>query len=141
MRCLLPALVLLLVERLEPTVTGWFGRVNPFAFSPATLDWSPSARRFEAGTPPVWTNSTCSPLRNSPRRIRPIRPAIAFPVVHGVKKDSFDPSQHPHGFDHLGTGQGITRPHPVAQCCNCATRYAAFDFEQSGRFFSKFMHH
>lgn len=42
-----------LIERLEPLVTGWFGRVDPFAFSLAPLDWSPSARRFEAGTPPV----------------------------------------------------------------------------------------
>ncbi len=42
-----------LIERLEPTVTGWFGRVNPFAFAIDRLDWSPSARRFESGTPPV----------------------------------------------------------------------------------------
>lgn len=42
-----------LIERLEPTVTGWFGRVDPFAFAIDRLDWSPSARRFEAGTPPV----------------------------------------------------------------------------------------
>lgn len=42
-----------LIERLEPTVTGWFGRVEPFAFAADRLDWSPSARRFEAGTPPV----------------------------------------------------------------------------------------
>jgi selenocysteine lyase/cysteine desulfurase len=42
-----------LIERLEPTVTGWFGRVNPFDFRPDRLDWSPSARRFECGTPPV----------------------------------------------------------------------------------------
>ncbi|MBI3400150.1 MAG: aminotransferase class V-fold PLP-dependent enzyme [Acidobacteria bacterium] len=42
-----------LVERLEPFVTGWFGRVDPFAFALEPLDWSPTARRFEAGTPPV----------------------------------------------------------------------------------------
>ena len=42
-----------LVERFEPTITGWFGRANPFAFSIDTLDWSASARRFESGTPPV----------------------------------------------------------------------------------------
>jgi len=42
-----------LVERLEPTITGWFGRVNPFAYALDPLDWSPSARRFEGGTPPV----------------------------------------------------------------------------------------
>ncbi len=42
-----------LVERLEPLATGWFGRVDPFAFRADRLDWSPSARRFEGGTPPV----------------------------------------------------------------------------------------
>jgi selenocysteine lyase/cysteine desulfurase len=42
-----------LVEHLEPLSTGWFGRVDPFAFSLAPVDWSPSARRFETGSPPV----------------------------------------------------------------------------------------
>ena len=28
-----------LIERFEPTVTGWFGRVNPFAFRIDALDW------------------------------------------------------------------------------------------------------
>jgi selenocysteine lyase/cysteine desulfurase len=42
-----------LIEQLEPTVTGWFGRSDPFAFDVRRLDWSPTARRFEAGTPPI----------------------------------------------------------------------------------------
>ena len=42
-----------LIERLEPTITGWFGRINPFAFSIDTLDWPNAARRLESGTPPV----------------------------------------------------------------------------------------
>lgn len=42
-----------LIARLEPLITGWFGRINPFAFSIDTLDWSPSARRFETGSPPI----------------------------------------------------------------------------------------
>jgi selenocysteine lyase/cysteine desulfurase len=42
-----------LVEQFEPTVTGWFGRVNPFAFRIDALDWPPGANRFESGTPPV----------------------------------------------------------------------------------------
>jgi selenocysteine lyase/cysteine desulfurase len=42
-----------LVERFEPTVTGWFGRVNPFAFRIDELDWPAGANRFESGTPPV----------------------------------------------------------------------------------------
>src|SRR5690606_9848921 len=42
-----------LIDQLEPTMTGWFGRVNPFEFRADRLDWAPSARRFETGTPPV----------------------------------------------------------------------------------------
>jgi len=42
-----------IVESLHPTATGWFGRADPFAFDARTLDWSPNASRFDAGTPPV----------------------------------------------------------------------------------------
>jgi selenocysteine lyase/cysteine desulfurase len=42
-----------LLEALEPTITGWFGRINPFAFRIDALDWPASGRRFESGTPPV----------------------------------------------------------------------------------------
>jgi selenocysteine lyase/cysteine desulfurase len=42
-----------LIERFEPTITGWFGRVNPFAFRIDGLDWPADAHRFESGTPPV----------------------------------------------------------------------------------------
>ena len=42
-----------LIERFEPTITGWFGRVNPFAFRIDALDWPAAASRFESGTPPV----------------------------------------------------------------------------------------
>ena len=42
-----------LVEQFQPTVTGWFGRVNPFAFRIDALDWPSGANRFETGTPPV----------------------------------------------------------------------------------------
>ena len=42
-----------LVDRLEPRDTGWFGRRDPFAFDPRTLDWAPDASRFDIGTPPV----------------------------------------------------------------------------------------
>ncbi len=43
-----------LVARLEPLTTGWFGRVNPFAFDATRLDWSASASRFDGGTPPIF---------------------------------------------------------------------------------------
>ncbi|MDQ3517112.1 MAG: aminotransferase class V-fold PLP-dependent enzyme [Gemmatimonadota bacterium] len=42
-----------LIERLHPSVTGWFGRAHPFTFRVKELDWAPSASRFDTGTPPV----------------------------------------------------------------------------------------
>ena len=42
-----------IVEYLYPAFTGWFGRVDPFAFEIHNLDWAKDARRFDNGTPPV----------------------------------------------------------------------------------------
>ena len=42
-----------LADTLRPTVTGWFGRHNPFTFDPTVLDWASGARRFDGGTPPI----------------------------------------------------------------------------------------
>ena len=42
-----------LVPSLAPTVTGWFGQANPFAYDPLRFDLSPTARRFESGSPSV----------------------------------------------------------------------------------------
>jgi len=41
-------------ERLRPTMTGWFGQADPFAFAVDRLEYAPGARRFDSGTPPVW---------------------------------------------------------------------------------------
>ena len=41
------------LERLEPAVTGWFGRRDPFSFRQSPLDWSSTARRFDSGTPAI----------------------------------------------------------------------------------------
>jgi selenocysteine lyase/cysteine desulfurase len=42
-----------LISTLIPTVTGWFAQSNPFAFDPQHIDLSPTARRFESGSPSV----------------------------------------------------------------------------------------
>jgi selenocysteine lyase/cysteine desulfurase len=42
-----------LIRSLTPTITGWFGQQNPFAFDVKHFDPASSARRFEAGSPPV----------------------------------------------------------------------------------------
>jgi selenocysteine lyase/cysteine desulfurase len=44
-----------LAESLMPTVTGWFGQRNPFAFDVRLFDPAPGTRRFESGTPPIPT--------------------------------------------------------------------------------------
>jgi selenocysteine lyase/cysteine desulfurase len=38
---------------LDPALTGWFGRTDPFAFNPRRLDFPATARRFETGIPAV----------------------------------------------------------------------------------------
>src|SRR6185437_4703691 len=42
-----------LIESLVPTLTGWFAQRNPFAYDPRNIDLSPTARRFESGSPSV----------------------------------------------------------------------------------------
>jgi selenocysteine lyase/cysteine desulfurase len=42
-----------LISSLVPTVTGWFAQTNPFAYDPQHIDLSPTARRFESGSPSV----------------------------------------------------------------------------------------
>lgn len=42
-----------LIPSLAPTVTGWFGQANPFAYNPQSFELSPTARRFESGSPSV----------------------------------------------------------------------------------------
>lgn len=42
-----------IAARLEPGVTGWFGRADPFAFREDELSWASGGRRFDGGTPPV----------------------------------------------------------------------------------------
>lgn len=42
-----------LIPSLSPTVTGWFGQANPFAYNPQHFELSPTARRFESGSPSI----------------------------------------------------------------------------------------
>jgi selenocysteine lyase/cysteine desulfurase len=49
-----------LIDSLTPTITGWFAQQNPFAFDAKHFDPASSARRFEAGSPPL-PNVYCAP--------------------------------------------------------------------------------
>jgi len=42
-----------LIEGLAPTITSWMAQRDAFAFDTQRLDPSPTARRFDGGTPPV----------------------------------------------------------------------------------------
>ena len=42
-----------LIETLTPTITSWMAQRDPFTFNPRYLDPSPTARRFEGGSPPI----------------------------------------------------------------------------------------
>jgi selenocysteine lyase/cysteine desulfurase len=42
-----------LISTLAPSVTGWFAQTNPFTYNPRHFELSPTARRFESGTPSI----------------------------------------------------------------------------------------
>jgi selenocysteine lyase/cysteine desulfurase len=42
-----------LIPTLVPTLTGWFAQANPFTYDPQNFELSPTARRFESGTPSI----------------------------------------------------------------------------------------
>jgi len=42
-----------LISALEPQITGWFAQPDPFEFNSRVNAPAPTARRFEAGTPPI----------------------------------------------------------------------------------------
>ena len=42
-----------LADRLQPAITGWFGRADPYSFEAQRLDWGEGARRLDTGTPPI----------------------------------------------------------------------------------------
>jgi selenocysteine lyase/cysteine desulfurase len=42
-----------IISELTPTESGWFAQTNPFTFNPQLYAPSPTARRFQNGTPPI----------------------------------------------------------------------------------------
>ncbi|HZS03830.1 MAG TPA: aminotransferase class V-fold PLP-dependent enzyme [Blastocatellia bacterium] len=41
------------ISQLTPTTGGWFAQTDPFTFNPQVNEPSPTARRFQSGTPPI----------------------------------------------------------------------------------------
>lgn len=60
-----------LIEELEPTITGWFGQKNPFAFDIYHLIYANDARRFETGSPAVPTILTSLEAIKLVRQLNP----------------------------------------------------------------------
>lgn len=45
-----------LATMLNPSITGWFGQVNPFSFEVRKLDYAMNSSRFDTGTPAALTS-------------------------------------------------------------------------------------
>lgn len=73
---------------LDPQLTGWFGRCNPFAFDPRQLDFPEAARRFETGTQSVPAVFACNAALDLLQRLdmQAVRAHIAALVAHAISK-------------------------------------------------------
>ncbi len=79
------------IDRLHPSATGWFGRADPFAFQVKRLDWSPTASRFDSGTPPVASayiaRAGMSIINEvGPRKIRPWLEVLGQRLIEGGRE-------------------------------------------------------
>lgn len=64
-----------------PRLTGWFGRVDPFAFDPRRLDFAAGADRFRTGTPGIpAAYAACAGLR----LVGALDPEAVREHVHGL---------------------------------------------------------
>lgn len=73
---------------LDPQLTGWFGRSDPFAFDPRRLDFPETARRFETGTqsvPAVFACNAALDLLES-LDLRSVRSHIAALTTYAIEK-------------------------------------------------------
>lgn len=100
----------------HPSLTGWFGRADPFAFDPLSLDFAPSARRFETGTPamPAVYAANAGMGLLEPVGIERIRTHTAR-LVHAAAtalRDQGRPVRF-HGQDRHGAHFALTDPDPI----------------------------
>ncbi|UCC71502.1 MAG: aminotransferase class V-fold PLP-dependent enzyme [Gemmatimonadota bacterium] len=106
-----------LVERLEPALTGWFGRVNPFAFDPKTLDYARDARRLETGTPPVFAAAAARAGMElieeaDPGRIEARIDALSAHAIEAAARCGLEYSG-PHDVRRKGATTAIRVPEPT----------------------------
>ena len=87
-----------LVDSLEPALTGWFGRRDPFAFDARTLDWAARARRLETGTPPVFAAIAA---RAGIELILEAGPGRIGRRIEGLSRHAMDAAAE-HGLEYVG---------------------------------------
>jgi selenocysteine lyase/cysteine desulfurase len=115
-----------LIERFRPTVTGWFGRVNPFAYRIDAVDWPETATRFEGGTPPVlsaWAAQAALGLINR-LGLEPVGAEVARLVArfHALASDAGFHVRTPSDPDRRGPLVVLESTDSVALVANLAER-------------------
>jgi len=83
-----------LLPSLEPAVTGWFASREPFSFDTQHLEFHPTARRLEHGTPPVPSASLAQAASTSSRRSA----SNASALVRGSSRSTSSPAPMRRGF-------------------------------------------
>ena len=99
-----------LIERLEPALTGWFGRRDPFAFDAGTLDWASQARRLETGTPPIFAAVAA---RAGIELILEARPGRIARRIDGLSRHAIG-SAAGHGLEYVGPADPAARGATIA---------------------------
>jgi selenocysteine lyase/cysteine desulfurase len=114
-------------DRLEPTVTGWFGRANPFAFDPTTLDYPASAARFDLGTPPI-VNAYAA--RAGIQLVVGADPSAIGQRIERLSRVAFDTADR-EGLRVLGPQSGT--PKGATTCVDCGSTERAVAAEAALR--------
>jgi kynureninase len=96
-----------LIERLEPTTTGWFAAENMFAFDPESFERSEDARRFEPGTPSVaalyaGTAGLSIVQEIGPPALRARTRELVADLVHRLRAAGFEPRMPENPDSHAG---------------------------------------
>lgn len=100
-----------LSDTLQPAMTGWFGRSNPFSFNPTELDYASGARRFDMGTPPIPAAYAATPGMQLiqeigvPEIYRHVQ-AISQQVIDGARKRGLEVVS-PHDVAKKGASTAI----------------------------------
>ncbi|MYW62937.1 aminotransferase class V-fold PLP-dependent enzyme [Streptomyces sp. SID8379] len=113
-------------DDVDPQLTGWFGRVDPFSFDPRHLDFPDTARRFETGTPSIPSAyAAAAGLRTladvEPKEIEAHVDALAG-YAHARLTEIGETPASPAGPERRGPQVAIADPAPDALAAALAER-------------------